>query len=234
MFGITFLNKHSFFDYGLVCKEKNIGFPEKNKIKEVVPFSSKTYDFSTMYGVQTYSERELSYTFYVYDDVNSSIEAMTAKKIRAANWLLNSTQTMLMDDDVEGYYFLAEVTDVDFPEEGLMGQLKVSFTAYPFKIRTEQEGSDFWDAFNFEADMSQSTTFYIAGTETVTIMNLGTNDSSVEIESTGLMEITNEKGVFKAPKGISQSDNFFFSPGKNVLTISGYGTITFTFHREVL
>ncbi|EKZ4877805.1 phage tail protein [Listeria monocytogenes] len=234
MFGITFLDKHSFRDYGLICKEKSIGFPDKEKIEESVPFSNEVYDFSTLYGTQTYKERKISYTFYVYDDLASTVEVMTAKKIRAANWLMNSNRTKLIDDDIEGYYFLAEAINIDFPEQGIVGQLKVEFTAYPFKTRVEEEGSDAWDAFNFESDIAQNVSYLIDRTENIKIFNAGTNDSKVLVNASSMMEIKTNNKIFKVPRGESESDDFFFVPGENDLVVTGNGTIDFHFHREVL
>ncbi|MCX81740.1 phage tail protein [Listeria monocytogenes] len=234
MFGIEFLGKHSFRDYGLVCKEKNIGFPTKNKIKEEVPFSNRVYDFSDIYGSQTYSERTLTYTFFVYDELASSIEAMTAKKIEAVNWLSNSLQEKLYDDDIEGYYFLAEATSIDFPEQSIVGQLKVTFTAYPFKIRDIEEGSDIWDTFNFTSDYAQSTTFFVSGMTEVELYNPGITEAAVKVEAGANMTITKDNNTFKVPAGASESDEFYFTPGINKFSIAGYGKITFHFNREVL
>ena len=63
MLGIIKNNKHSYNDFGLKILSKNISNPKKRKIKETVPFMNGAYDFSLLYGEQTYDERELRYTF---------------------------------------------------------------------------------------------------------------------------------------------------------------------------
>ena len=66
-FGITFNGKHSYKDFGLLVKERNIDNPSKIKTKERIPYSNQIFDFSKIYGVQEYEERSISYVFYLKD-----------------------------------------------------------------------------------------------------------------------------------------------------------------------
>src|SRR5690625_5868753 len=68
MYGIRFNGKHSHKDMGVTLGiERDIGYPEKEKIKVKVPFSNIEYDFSEIYGEQTYTERLLTYTLNILD-----------------------------------------------------------------------------------------------------------------------------------------------------------------------
>lgn len=135
-YGIRKNNKHSFDDFGLTIKSKKIGNPKKNKIKEEIPFMNGSYDFSLLYGDQTYSERKLEYTFNLNE--KNKIE-MNVKKIQVLEWLNDGGKQPLYDDTIPGFYFLAEVEDDDFSEDGKNGELTVTFNAYPYKIASRNE-----------------------------------------------------------------------------------------------
>ena len=167
--GIIKGNKHSFKDFNLTIAEKSIGNPKKNKIKETVPYMNGSYDFSLLYGEQTYEERELSYTFNVIGHSKISLNIL---KIQILEWLNEGSQEPLYDDAIPGFYFLAECTGIDYDESFYnYAQLTASFTAYPFKISTLQDGHDIWNEFNFELDMVHNTKFNVIENESITLYN---------------------------------------------------------------
>src|SRR5690625_4183585 len=136
MYGIEFNGKHSYIDFGITLGvEKDIGYPEKEKIKVKVPFSNIEYDFSEIYGEQTYTNRALTYTFNIIEKhkINTT-EKINLIETKIVNWLMNSNgKQKLYDDAIPGYYFLAEVEgSLSFDELWNSGTLTVTFTAYPF------------------------------------------------------------------------------------------------------
>lgn len=165
MNGITFLGKHSYKDLGITMSpERGIGIPNKIKNKHRVPFSNVTYDFSRLYGEETYGERTLTYNFNI-GGIRVTKEQMIAEKTKIVNWLMHSDgKQTLYDDTIPGWHFLAEVEGgMAFQENWRTGILTVTFTAYPFMIRDVNEGGDIWDTFNFDYDVSQKTAFSLGG-----------------------------------------------------------------------
>lgn len=157
MNGITFLGKHSYKDLGITMSpERGIGIPNKMKNKHRVPFSNVTYDFSRLYGEETYEERTLTYNFNI-GGIRVTKEQMVAEKTKIVNWLMHSDgKQALYDDTIPGWHFLAEVEGgMAFQENWRTGILTVTFIAYPFMIRDVNEGDDIWDTFNFDYDVSQ-------------------------------------------------------------------------------
>ena len=63
MLGIIKSNKHSFKEFGLTIKSKKINTAKKKKITLTIPFMNGSYDFSELYGEQSYDDRDLEYTF---------------------------------------------------------------------------------------------------------------------------------------------------------------------------
>ena len=232
MLGILINNKHSFKDFGLTIKSKNINIPQKNKIKETIPFMNGSYDFSNIYGSTTYQERELNYVFNL--QAKNKIE-LNIKKISIVNWIMeNSTKEPLFDDSIPGYYFLAECEDIKPTEKGNYLELSVTFIAYPFKIGEAYEGNNLWDSFNFELDVLQDTKFTVNGASSVSIYNSSIIDIQPSIITSSQFEIILENKKYTINAGTSKDYRFKLKPGTNNLTLKGNGTIEFKFRKEVL
>lgn len=237
MYGITFNGKHSYRDFGVTIAEKNIGYPEKQKIKVQVPFSNIEYDFSEIYGEQTYTPRPLSFTFNVVErhKLNDTV-LINLLETQLSNWLLGSIgKQRLYDDSMPGYYYLAEVEGgLDFDELWNHGKLTVQFTAYPFMISELPEGHDIWDEFNFELDVAQITDFEVNGTLNVVLYNVGTPNLIPGIETSAPMQIVKNSITYNVPTGKSKNDEFRLQSGENKITITGNGTIKFLFYKELI
>lgn len=166
-YGFNFNGLHTYRDFGITIADKSVGYPEKEKIKVKVPFSNIEYDFSRIYGGQSYTERPLNYTLNVLDKHrNIDMHEVNTIETKLVNWLMNSNgKQRLYDDAMPGYYYLAEVEGgLDFEELRNYGTLEVEFTAYPFMIGQYLEGNDIWDTFNFELDVAQPVEFEVVRT----------------------------------------------------------------------
>ena len=230
--GIIKGNKHSFKDFNLTIAEKSIGNPKKNKIKETVPYMNGSYDFSLLYGEQTYEERELSYTFNVIGHSKISLNIL---KIRILEWLNEGSQEPLYDDAIPGFYFLVECTGIDYDESFYnYAQLTVSFTAYPFKISTLQDGHDIWNEFNFELDIVQNTKFNVIENESITLYNNSAVGVYPIIICDNNFEIIKNNITYRFVPGEMKSFDFKLDKGENNLLLKGNGTIEFKWFKEVL
>ncbi|WP_263703378.1 phage tail family protein [Bacillus thuringiensis] len=238
MYGINFNGKHSYNEMGytMPADGRDIGFPSKEKIVVKVPFSNVEYDFSELYGSQTYGSRPLKYTFNVLKRGNWTPQALHVEKTKLINWLMNSGgRKKLYDDDIPGYYFLAEVeSEASFEDDFETGTLTVTFRAYPFMIAELYEGNDIWDTFNFDLDVVQTTDFNITGRLVLTLLNPGTPDVVPEIRSSRPMEIIKDGVRYSIPAGITKDKNFVLKSGENRLQITGNGTISFRFYKELI
>ena len=237
MYGFKFNGRHTFDDFGITVSSKNVGYPDKKKIKVAIPFSNVEYDFSELYGDQTYTERPITFVLNVIDKhVLNDTQRVNTLETSLVNWLMNSNgKQRLYDDATPGYYYLAEVEGgLDFDELWNHGTLTVEFTAYPFMIAELEEGNDIWDTFNFELDVAQVTEFNVNGTLDVILYNVGTTGLNPKITTSAPMEIVKDNITYNLPNGTSQSDDFKLSSGENKLTINGNGTIKFTFYKELI
>lgn len=230
-YGITKGNKHSYNDFGLKIISRELNPPSKNKIKETVPFLNGSYDFSSLYGENTYGERKIK---YVFDFRYNNKPDFIAKQTAISDWLNSGFKEPLYDDLIPGYYFIAECEDsIDFSEGYIDCEVTVTFSAYPFKISTMKDGHDIWDEFNFELDMVQDTKFTINGTQSIKLYNNGSIGINPTVICSSEMEITKGSIIYNISQGTSKSI-FKLDKGLNELTIAGNGTIEFQWYKELL
>lgn len=133
-------NNASYDDFeASICKRK-IGNPKKKIIKESVPFSNLTYDFSDIDGECYYEERELEYTFEITADTPEKLEEL---KMNFSSWVMNTMRERLYDPFVKKYYFLATFEDISFDDDESIEKTTatVKFKAYPYKIAIEGKGN---------------------------------------------------------------------------------------------
>lgn len=239
MLGINFNGKHSYDDFGLKIYKKDIGFPSFNLIHETIPFMNGSYDFSSINGEISYTDRSLKYEFWIVADTK---EEMNYLKIRVANWLKATEKNILIDDAILGYYFYAQVKALEFSEEGKIGKITVEFIAKPFKISIQDEGHLLWDNFDFNFDVLQNTKFDVVEYKEVTLYNVGSKKVSPIINLTNISPITPVTIEFNNNSYIITSETTGYEPfsfiqlstGENKIKIYGTCTIEFVFRKEVL
>lgn len=234
--GIIYNGLHSYRDLDLTIKEKVIGNPEKEKVLVKVPFSDMEYDFSELYGEQSLTNRQLSYTFNVFDARTHSKLAMNRLKTKALNHFMRTNKLIeLYDDDYPGFHFLAEVRErPTFNETRGLGTMTVVFECYRYMIYNKYEGDDIWDTFDFDFDIAQMTKFDVVGTKTILLINDSIVNSRPTVKCTAPMDIIYKDITYKFSSGMTQSVDFRLSERMNELRIVGNGTIEFLWHKELI
>ena len=125
-------SKKSYDDFEASVKERKIGFPEKKTVKDTVPFSNVTYDFSKINGELYWGERKLEYIFEIDADTPEELEQ---KKIAFNTWIMNVFDEELHDPFIEDYHFNATFDSIDFDDSEVeKTTITVTFSAYPFMI----------------------------------------------------------------------------------------------------
>ena len=213
-------NKYSYDDFEASVKERVIGSPKKKSIKDTVPFSNITYDFSKIDGELYWEERTLSYVFEM-DALTP--EELEEKKIAFKTWVMNVFKEELHDPFIEEYHFMATFDDITFDDSEIeKTTITVTFSAYPFMI----------------ADVKRVFTFTIPKTAEAEVKI--ENDSSHKIAPTLIasVPVSFKHGgtTFSIPSGEVTNDAFKLETGTNTLTIqpvSSGGTLRVEFFEEV-
>lgn len=209
-------------DFGASVAERTIGQPKKKEIKETIPFSNITYDFSKINGELYWEERPLDYVFEILADTPAELED---KKIAFANWIMNTFNEEIIDPFICGYHFKGTFSDLKFADEENVEKTTatVSFKVYPYKIADE-------------AKVYKQT---IATGDTVT-MNVE-NNSSHRLTPTLIVEggvaITLNNVTYTAANGTYTDDTLKIEVGMNALEVTNTGeeeaVLTITFYEEV-
>lgn len=130
-------DKYSYDDFLASVAERKIGKPKKKEIKDTVPFSNITHDFSAINGEIYWEERELEYVLELDADTPEELEELK----RALNsWLMNVMEEDLFDPCIEDYHFKATYKDSDDDDtEVEKTTMTVIFTAYPYQLANEEK-----------------------------------------------------------------------------------------------
>lgn len=119
-------------DFGASVKERSISPPKKKRIKETVPYSNTTYDFSKINGELYWEERTLE---YVFEMLATSAEELEEKMQPFRAWLLNVHEAELHDPFIQNHHFIATYADMDIDDREIeKATVTVTFTAYPYMI----------------------------------------------------------------------------------------------------
>ena len=231
MIGIVKDGKHSYNDFGLTVRDVTTETKKKNKTLVKVPFMNGTYDFSSLYGGQTYEEETRTYEFNLVARDKYDLEV---QKVKISDWLLDGQQVEIHDDLLVGYHRLAECIDLSFEENHNYAKIVANFRAYPFKISDIYEGDDIWDTFNFELDVIQDVKFNVESFKNVVLFNSGTNTVTPTVICTEQMVVKSGNKSFIFPQGTSKDYRFRLKKGENSIEITGAGSIEFKFRKEVL
>jgi hypothetical protein len=215
-------DKASFDDFGASVRERKINAPTKKIIKETVPFSNTTYDFTKINGEPYWEEGSVEYIFEILADTPEELEE---KKIAFSNWIMLVQENKLYDPFLKDYHFKATFAEIDFDDSEIeKSTISVKFTTYPFKISNEKK------VYSFNIG---------AGNEVTTVI---INDSSCKIvptiESTENITVKMNDSTFGLSSGTTESENFEFETGVVELTIKNTSeneaTVVISFNERVL
>lgn len=126
-------DKSSLDDFEASLKERAISSPKKKSIKETVPFSNVTYDFSAINGEIYWEERELEYVFEI---IANNPEELELKKTEFSNWVMNVMSEKISDPYEPDYFYYGSYDDMEYSDdEGVeKTTATVKFSVYPYKI----------------------------------------------------------------------------------------------------
>jgi len=239
-YGIKYNNRHS-SDFDLkVLNTKVIGMPAKKKVTINLPYSNNIVDLSSIYGKTKFSERVLEVDLRAENHSTQNKELLYHRWTEIINWLMEPDgKTILVDDVMSNYYYLAEVADAPTWEEyANSGDIKIKFNCYPFRIHAELEGNDIWDIFDFDLDVAQETKMSVTGSKTI----MQINDGAAEIQPTIVCDadftVTLGGYTYQLTAGTFDSENAAYpltlAVGENLITITGTGHIEFKWHKELI
>lgn len=214
--GINFGNIHSYYDLGLILSKVDIppASPKTNYID--IPGADGSADLSDVHGEIKFNDRDCTFTFTA--PALSVTDWEELKRI-VSNALNGKVFKITLDKDPD-YYFKGRCTVKSQPESGKLRQIVVTARVSPYKLKQDET----------------ILKYQLSGTEqTIIIQNLRksvspyieTSDDNVMVRF-GLNTFTLETaGQYKIL-------DILLVEGDNTLTVSGTGTITFSFQEGAL
>ena len=80
----------------------------------------------------------------------------------------------------------------------------------------------------------QDVDYQIDGTETITLINPGTPSVSPEVVASSEMTVQFKNQLYTFPAGTSKNEALRLHSGENDLIITGNGSISFKFYKELM
>lgn len=215
-------DKFSLDDYEASMKERSISKPKKKTIKDTVPYSNATYDFTDINGEAYWEEAQLEYVFEIIADTPEELEE---KKRKFLKWIMFVKEAELHDPYIHGYHFKATYDDISIDDSEIeKSTITVKFTAYPYMI----------------ANIETVYTITAAAGETreATLINESAHKIIPTITATAPANIEKDNFSYSIPKGEMYDEAFELKPGDNVLRVKNNGTenstIKISFRAEVM
>lgn len=213
-------NNASYDDFEASVRERKDNKPKKKSIKETVPFSNVTYDFTAINGEIYWEERTLEYVFEITANTPEELEE---KKQLFVSWIMNVMNAELHDPFIRGYHFIATFDSIDINDSEIeKSTITVIFTAYPYMIANTKK------SYTVELEAEAETTVKII------------NDSSHRITPTFIADvpfaITFGGTTYTVSSGESIDEAFMFAVGENTVTVQAKekaGTLKIEFYEEV-
>lgn len=212
----------SYDDFGASVKERETPPPKKKTIKETLPFSNATYDFSSINGETYWEERELSYVFEI---IATTPEELEEKKTAFANWVMNVANEEIHDPYIDGYHFLGTFDSMDYDDEDSADKstITVNFTAYPYKIAN--------DAKSYIITVSNDSTVTLA------LVNNSGHRVQLSVTTDAPIKFTLGDTAYNVPIGTVTDFDLMLPVGSNTVFVQNEGakaaTVSFSFWEEV-
>lgn len=208
MKGVTFGDKHSYYEWGLLLSGKEIQSPSpKSNIIEIEG-GDGVLDLTDFFGDVKYSNRKLTFEFSKMDIVPDGFLALFSL---VQNTIHGRKMKVTLDDDPANYY-VGRVTINEWKSEKNLGQIVIEVDAEPYKYKAA------------ETVVSRA----VSGTAAITLTNSRKRVVPVITTNAELtISFGNYSGTFSA--GTFTIPELELVEGDNLVNVSGTGTITFRY-----
>ena len=215
MKGIKFGNYHSYNDFQLILATKTIGSPSPKTETIDIPGGDGVLDLTEFFGETKYGNRKLSFEFSSLVIPSEFMPLFS----RVQNALHGKKMTITLDDDPEWYY-IGRVSVSEWKADRNIGRLVVDCDCDPYKYQISP------------TVVNRS----ISGTSTITLPNSRKRAvPEVKVTSSSGLTITFGSGkVWTLSSGSYLLSELELVEGDNLVTVTGTGSITFTYTQGTL
>ena len=208
MKGITFGTLHSYRDLNLILSKKEIGAPPVKENKLEIEGADGSIDLTEVFGRPTFGDVTHKFTFTSITRNDSLTLYSTVK-----NALHGQKLRIILDDD-PGFYYAGRCYVSSYTDEKGIGTISVDCDCEPYKYKLSKT----------------VVTKAVDGTETITLPN-GRKRAVPEITidtDTSLNIVYQAVNVWDLGAGSYTLPDLELVQGDNVVTVTGTGTIVFS------
>ena len=214
MKGVTFGNFHSYKDLQLILTEKEIGSPEVKTHTINVEGADGELDYTDFFGEPKYKNVQHRFTFTSIRPYPEFMSQFTKIK----NAIHGKRQKIILDDD-PAFFYWGRCFVSSFTNEKRIGTVMVECNCDPYKLYKDKT----------------TVKVTIDGSEEIPLNN-GRKRAvpEVKIETDGSIRIVSDYNIWDLGAGTYTLPELELTEGENMVTLSGTGTVTFTWQEGEL
>lgn len=218
MKGIRFNALHTYDDLRLILSKKEIGAPAVKVSQLDVPDADGVLDMTDYFGEPKYSNVKHRFEFSTAAPQGEFLSLYSTVK----NALHGKKGRIILDDD-PSFYYVGRCNVSSFTDEKGIGKITIDCDCEPYKYKADKT----------------VVTQAIDGTETLTLTNSRKRAvPEVSITTDGVLNIRYQMGeainVWDLGSGSFTLPELELVEGDNLVTVTGTGTISFTWQEGAL
>lgn len=208
MKGIKFGSYHSYDEWGLLLKEKEIKSPEPKVHQIEIEGGDGVLDYTEFSGEVKYNNRLLSFSF---EKMNIVPDGFLSLYSLVQNTIHGKKMQVILDDDPAFFYY-GRVTVNEWKSNKSLGQIVIEVDAEPYKLKTTET----------------VVTKAVTGTASIVLKN-GRKRVIPEIVTNAAFTIS-----FNGYSGTFSPGTFYIAElelpeGETTVTVTGTGNISFRY-----
>lgn len=208
MNGVTFGDKHTFDDWGLVLTEKSLGLPTPKTSSVKIEGADGELDTSEVVsGEIKFSNRQLTFKLTLTDNYEDFNDKLT----EVANYLHGKKLKIILDED-DQYYYNGRCAIDEWLTDRRIGQIAIICDCEPYKY-----------------DLNETIiTATVNGTETVNIYGKRRTVSPT-IKCSGTIALSIDGETVDLYEGTQEILDCYIKEGNNTLTFIGNGDVEISY-----
>jgi phage-related protein len=213
MKGVTFGAYHSYNDFALILSKVELESPAVKEVKQEIEGADSDLDLTEFFGEPKYENARHKFTFSTLAISEAAFLSWTST---IKNALHGKMVRIILDDD-PAFYYVGRVFVSRYHNERQIGTVEIECDCKPYKYKVEK------------TVVSKA----VNGTEVITLTNLRKR-AVPEITTTATMTIAFGGVSRSASAGTFVIPELELVEGKNTVTVTGTGTISFTWQEGEL
>ncbi len=215
MKGIKFGDYHSYDDFHLILASKEIGAPSVKTRKIEIEGADGDLDLTDFFGEPKYENVTHKFTFSTMEQLMQFLNQFSIIK----NALHGKKMRIILDDD-PSFFYVGRLHVSSFTYEKGIGTVNIEADCEPYKYKLAK------------TVVSKA----VSGTQTITLTNSRKRAvPEISIETAGSLNIVyQQSNIWDLGSGSYTLPELELVHGENSVTVTGTGTITFTWQEGSL